>query len=513
MGLQMIKIQEKWEVTSINKKIHFFKSVVMGVVISALLFAVWTVQFFIFDINTVLEDNMQTTHFVEAIRSEHVKLKAYAIAPTIDKQTALLEQMHQTEVIIAHMPDDYKRIGEERCMKVGAIRNSYPVYKDKVMALFREDKETSEYMINLYTAYEMREYIENYGSALLNQAVAEGNRVAQEKQPLLKGIVFLTLLLGVVLIYLVDQLAMRLDKALVEPIVMLAEASRKIARNEFLTEPIYVKNKDELGELVSAFNKMNVASAEYIATLNEKQKVQEMLHEEALQRLAIQKQFERTRFQLLKSQIHPHFLFNTLNIIAGMADIEEALVTEKMIKALSYLFRYNLKTNESIVLLKNEVKLINDYMYLQQIRFGERVQFEMDCRVDVETVQVPTFVLQPLVENAVIHGLSKQQKGGKIRIQILQKQERLRIVVVDSGRGIEKTRLLAIQKGLQTEDEQDEGIGILNIWRRIQSMYGAATFSIRSKERVGTMVTIEIPCCGVDVNGEYLDGGDEHEVS
>lgn len=118
-----------------------------------------------------------------------------------------------------------------------------------------------------------------------------------------------------------------------------------------------MQNEDELGELVHAFNKMKYATGEYIMALEEKRKTLDLLHEEELEKLETEKRLEMIKLELLKSQINPHFLFNTLNVISGMARLEEAQTTEKMILALSSLFRYNLKTPEQFVLLAKELNV------------------------------------------------------------------------------------------------------------------------------------------------------------
>lgn len=138
-------------------------------------------------------------------------------------------------------------------------------------------------------------------------------------------------------------MAALMKETIMAPIFKLVHASQKIAANDFFIRDVEVDNKDELGELVRAFNKMKYATGEYIQALEEKRKTLDLLHEEELEKLETEKRLEMTKLELLKSQINPHFLFNTLNVIGGMASLEEAETTEKMIRALSALFRYNLK--------------------------------------------------------------------------------------------------------------------------------------------------------------------------
>ena len=140
---------------------------------------------------------------------------------------------------------------------------------------------------------------------------------------------------------------------------------------------------------------------------------------EAMERAEMEKRLETTRMDLLQSQIKPHFLFNTLNSISGMAEIEDAEVTDSMIRSLSRLFRYNLHTSDQFVSLSQELEVARDYLYLQKMRFGDRVQYEVlpepgsSEAQKLGDINVPVFLLQPLVENAVLHGIAKKEQDKK----------------------------------------------------------------------------------------------------
>lgn len=202
-------------------------------------------------------------------------------------------------------------------------------------------------------------------------------------------------------------------------------------------------------------------------------------------------QLNRTvRLQMLKSQINPHFLFNTLNMIAGTAQIEDAAATEKMIHALSRLFRYNLKSTASVMPLERELRVVQDYMYLQQMRFGKRIQYFTDCSPETLEILVPSFMLQPLVENAVKHGLSARSRGGKILVRAWKEKRRLWISVADTGEGMDTEKLEAIKKALKEGDEQGTGIGVGNIYRRIHAMYRDGEMFLYSRPGCGTAVQL-----------------------
>ena len=164
---------------------------------------------------------------------------------------------------------------------------------------------------------------------------------------------------------------------------------------------------------------MKHATRKNIQTLEENQRLAEQLHREAMERAEMEKRLETTRMDLLQSQIKPHFLFNTLNSISGMAEIEDAEVTDSMIRSLSRLFRYNLHTSDQFVSLSQELEVARDYLYLQKMRFGDRVQYEVlpepgsSEAQKLGDINVPVFLLQPLVENAVLHGIAKKEQDKK----------------------------------------------------------------------------------------------------
>lgn len=190
-----------------------------------------------------------------------------------------------------------------------------------------------------------------------------------------------------------------------------------------------------------------------------------------------------------------------------------------MINTLSRLFRYNLRTQTSIMPLEQEVKIMDDYMYLQQMRFGKRIKYICDVDDSCMKELVPTFVLQPLIENAIIHGLSSLSEGGLIYVRGFKKDGKMWLSVADTGIGIEKDKLANIRKYLNnifllpdtsvfTNTENDMknyadgeikrkmvGVGIGNIAYRIKGMYNNSGMKIYSIKGHGTVIQIFFDNC------------------
>ena len=486
------RIWQKWQAYTIKKKIMTFTAVVFLIILLSILFNILIVKYSMVDFNNILNENYKCNHFVHSIEKETELFRKYTKNPEEETKLLLEKAMEDTNEAVYNLTFEYRQLGELRYAYTWAVRSSYEIYV-KNRDLFLNCLENQDnYIEKLYEIYDMQSYLEKYGNALMDETIAASSTVYREKVSTLIILPGIVLFFGILLMVCMAGVAKAMNRAIVVPVMKLMDTSKKIAANEFLIEDIEVENKDELGELVQAFNKMKYATREYIVAMEEKRATLDMLHNEEVQRLEAERRSETMRLEALKNQINPHFLFNTLNVIGGMAMLENAETTGQMIKALSSLFRYNLQSSETETSLARELNILRDYMYIQKMRFGDRIDYEIECLVDEEKTMVPTFILQPLAENAVIHGLAHKEEGGKIDICIRESEEKLIICVKDTGVGINKENLKAIKEKLE-EDYSFSNIGLGNIYRRIKLAYPGSSMDIQSIENRGTLIEIVIP--------------------
>ncbi len=190
-------------------------------------------------------------------------------------------------------------------------------------------------------------------------------------------------------------------------------------------------------------------------------------------------------YHALQSQIQPHFLYNTLNGFVGLNRLGNSAGLEKAILALSGMLHYTLEGDE-LVPIGDEVDFVRKYCNLQQLRFRERLEVEIRCDPSLMGMKIPRLLLQPLVENAFIHGIEPAGRPCKLTVAVDpvkdDGQNRVRIIVQDNGRGFDPRSL----KG-------KEGLGLANIRERLNLAYHGATFSIDSRVDSGTTTIIEIP--------------------
>ncbi len=487
------RIRQQWQSLTIKKKISVFTCIVFLFFVMSIIFDVWVLKFSLSDFNHILVENAQSIQLVQDLEEENRLFRDYLQHKGNVTIEVLEECMERTKESVYAMPFEYKMIGEARYAQTWALRNSYEVYVQSRTSFLEKGRTNLSYVTDLYRIYDMQEYILSYAKTLMMQTLEAGNEDYGERVPMLLSMPWIALCFGSALLIMVFELSTVMKNTLIAPIMKLVTAAKRIAGNDFFIEDVQVENQDELGELVHAFNKMKFATGEYITALEDQRMTLDRLHEEELEKLEMEKQLESMHLKLLRSQINPHFLFNTLNVIAGMANLEDAETTEKMINALSSLFRYNLKTPEAEVALARELKVVEDYMYLQQIRFGNRITYEISCGVDKERVEVPTFFLQPLVENAIIHGIAPREEGGKIMIRIWEYEDTLHISLNDTGVGMDEEKLKLLRTRLEGKDEENKGIGLSNVYHRIMTLYQGSKVEVFSRKMEGTLIKIEIP--------------------
>ena len=485
------KLHESWLTMTIKRKIGVFTGVVLFIIFLSVMFAFWVVQTTLNDFQGVLEDNVSSGDYMEAIETESRCFADYIKHPDDEMRRELDIACERSAQVVHKLPFLYTAMSEDRYAKTWSIRNCYEHYEEKRDHVLLLDPEDPVYVEKLYEVYDMQSFLQEYARELIRYTIEDENVVYLQRVPFLRRIPIVALVVGVLLLYLTIVMARLMYKTIIVPIVNLVNTSKRIASNDFFVEDVVVENADEMNDLVNAFNKMKYATGQYIMALEEKKNMMDLLHQEEVGRLEVERHLEVTKLELLKNQINPHFLFNTLNVIGGMANIEGAETSEKMIKALSSLFRYNLKTPALEVTLAQEIRVINDYMYLQKMRFGDRISYDIECDVDMNEVIVPIFSFQPLVENAIIHGLSPKEEGGEVVIKAWQEENNVVFSVADTGVGMTEEELIKIREDFNNEDTSHIGIG--NIYKRIQRMYQGGDVLISSKKGEGTVVKLIIP--------------------
>jgi two-component system sensor histidine kinase YesM len=266
---------------------------------------------------------------------------------------------------------------------------------------------------------------------------------------------------------------------LTKPIKILQERMN-IAAGGNLNVRFQSINRDEIAVLGDSFNSM----IERIRNLIQQQQQE---HEN----------LKKAEFRALQSQINPHFLYNTLDSILWMAQASRRVELTEMVIALSRFFRLTLNKGRDVVTVEEEVEHAKNYLIIQHMRYPDIVQYEISVRPEILRMRMIKLTLQPLIENAIYHGLKKRRGGGTVWIEgILDKDDSVIVFQIrDNGTGMTEERLRQVTSEFDhVHEKQDEGYALLNVHERIQLSYGSEYgLSIESVENEGTTVTMVFP--------------------
>lgn len=348
--------------------------------------------------------------------------------------------------------------------KEGYVGENFPV---KLSGLRASNTSRYDMFSSTQAFYFVGNEMPNGWSLVQTVSVKEFNKEMNHLIVLAAGIVLLVLGISLGFVWYVTSRIAYPAKELMESMKTLAKD------NEY--PRVKIVSNDEIGMIGLEYNKM----AENIETLIEKVYKMELTQKQA-------------ELEFLQMQINPHFLYNALDTISWMALAKGNMDVSEMTIALAELLRATIK-KESFITLREEMNTVKDYLLIQQERFGDKISAEYFVEEDAYSCMVPNFILQPVIENAIIHGLEPKIEKGKVSINISIQDEFLTFLVEDNGVGMDEKEILDLYKKCR-ENNTKQSIGLKNVYRRLLLCYGEASMlKIESKKEQGTRISFLIP--------------------
>lgn len=286
-----------------------------------------------------------------------------------------------------------------------------------------------------------------------------------------------------------------LTRNMTSPLIKLSKAANEVAAGNFDVEIEDVESGDEIGIVSRAFQKMVTSIQIYIQEIKNSMERESRMKEKEL---LMESSMREAQLKTLQAQINPHFLFNTLNAGAQLAMMEGADKTTEFIENMADFFRYNIKKMNQDTTVGEEVRLVDNYIYILNVRFTGEIHFEKEIDKKVLDVKVPSMILQPIVENAVNYGIRNIDREGKIKLTVYQKEEFIYLSVWDNGIGMSEEKISQILKGEMREVDlksNSNGIGLGNVIERLKLFTGREdVMEIRSAGRdKGSEFVIKVP--------------------
>ncbi|MGG1312009.1 sensor histidine kinase [Cohnella laeviribosi] len=438
--------------------------------------------------NGILQRYLQMN---EAPASSHqliTSLNDYVQSPSASKLTNLEEgkrRLIETQRRIAQLRNDandftltnYLNLIDSLVESVNrTIRFIGEVNKEEALNDFTEAARLSEYISEMTLTLmdtELKAYDQFYR-----------DMIKQSSELKKLGIWMLALITFVLLL-----LTYWFSLGITRPIQKLAHAARELSRGRFDTQ-IDVAGSDEIAFLARTFDRMRININNLFSEIQQKAQLESELQKN---RLLLQE----SQLRSLQSQINPHFLFNTLDMLSKKAYLEGSEETSDLLASVAGLLRYNLKRLDRPVTLYDEVCVLREYIGIQKTRFTDRLRFVEDVDESCLFIQLPGLTLQPIVENAVIHAIEPLEDGGTIVFRVRDSGDRVIVEIEDDGTGMPEERVRQImeeQTAAQSGGGHSTGIGFGNVVRRLRLFYNRPdVIDIVSAEGEGTRVTLLLP--------------------
>ncbi|WP_163195211.1 sensor histidine kinase [Clostridium thermarum] len=267
-------------------------------------------------------------------------------------------------------------------------------------------------------------------------------------------------------------------------IKLLVRLSKNIALGNFAKISEDNIGRDEIGVLAESINKMSeqlqiLIDEKYTARIN---------------KAHLERENAQAKLLALQSQVNPHFMFNTLECIRLKAIVKEETETAKIIKYVSKMFRHLINWDEDIIPLREDIKFLEEFLYIQKYRFEDEFEYSVIVDEAAQNCMLPKLIIQPLVENACVHGVQAISYNRNIEICIKVDGAQMLISVIDNGIGIDEATLVKLKNMLKGGEKLNHSVGLYNVYQRLCLYYGKDfTMDVQSQEGNGTKICISIP--------------------
>lgn len=427
--------------------------------------------------------------------------------PTEEAETSLLNNWKEVEGVVEELRNESTSVEINlRLRVVSFLCKRFSSQSEEMIRLKRYAKEEEkgiDYQSSYYQVYlnlvdtlnRMDTYVQEALVVSAENNITKVNEIKRTNQNL-RNLLFLVVSVIVCFaVYFYFSIANYIS-GLIQRVVNMTNRVSKEERLQMLESQ---EGPREVEELVDSFNQLLITMDSLYQKAEEKNRLELKLRQEEVETLKMRELLKEARLQGLQLQIQPHFLFNTLNVISMMAMLGKNEEVYELIMALSKFLRHSLKKESSLVVIEEELDMIRQYLYILKVRLGDQLSYEVEVKRSHQSLELPLFTLQPLVENAFKHGLEDSIEPGYLRVSVIEgkgKPDVIMLRVFDNGRGMEEEELAKIREKVNVKHirfDQANHIGIENVVARLYMVYeGNVRYCIHSSKKRGTIFTIYI---------------------
>ncbi|MDO5573965.1 MAG: histidine kinase [bacterium] len=446
-------------------------------------------------IEEIYASNVNLNDLTEALSDVQVSMTDYLNTKSSDA----IEQYYRSEQDYANLLNDLNVTTTNSDMKLmeKGIKNMSDTYltitNETVQS--KRGRNVEKYKNSYEEASTLFSYINTYIYSLNNEQFKynSGNYEVLLSSMRYSEVISLSILLAVALCN--TMIIILMTRSITNPLKELAKIANEVAGGRLDVELLKIKSNDEVGVVAKAFNKMILSIREYIEQIRVRMEMESAMKEKELMMAT---HLKDAQLKYLQAQINPHFLFNTLNAGAQLAMMEDAERTYVYIQNMADFFRYNVKKNNDSVTLREEVELIDSYIYILNVRFSGDIHFEKKINQELLDIKMPSMILQPIVENSVNYGIRNIDWEGLITLSVYEEKDKICVSIKDNGAGMtaEKIQQIMAKEVQQSETaDHSNGVGLENVINRLQMFFNDEDiFTIQSEgENKGSEVIIRLP--------------------
>lgn len=439
--------------------------------------------------------NVQTSSLSDSLDSIQNSMTDYLSTKSSDS----LLQFYENETAYNELLQDLNLHDSSSDMQIilADIRNLSESYLDSCEDALtaKRGRNIQRYRENYNNATQLYGYLQSYIYSLNNMLL----RTSSSNYNLLRNMLHtleltsLAVLLTITLINLF--ITFTFTQQATAPMKALVAEAAEVGQGNFDVPALDVSSNDEISVVSSAFNEMVVSIRGYIARLRESMETANRMKE---REVLMDAHLKEAELKYLQAQINPHFLFNTLNAGAQLSMMEGAERTYRYLQNVASFFRSKTNREKQVTTLADEIALADNYIYIINVRFSGSITYEKRVDDDLVNVSVPSMILQPIIENAVNHGVRDIDWPAVIILSVYRTGKFITISVRDNGRGMSQEQIEAILSGstpVRKKGDETNGVGLGNVVSRLQLFYNQDdVFDITSAgENQGSEVLLYIP--------------------
>lgn len=447
------------------------------------------------NIDTVYESNAMLNELQNGLTLIHRNLERFLDTKDTDAIEEYLrneqEYLNRLENLNTYILNDETMIMEKN---IYHMSQTYIEITDKAIEAKR-GRNIAKYKEYYDDADELYGYLNSYLYSLNNQQFQNNSENYEMLFSALKFSETSNLLILCMVSALNGILIVFLTKGITNPLIELAKAADEVAKGELDIRLSERRPRDEVGIVTNAFDQMIKSLKNYIAQLKRSMELESAMRE---RQLMMETHLRDAKLNYLQAQINPHFLFNTLNAGAQLAMMEGADKTYQYIQNVADFFRYNVKKNHDTVTLEEEIELIDHYVYIINVRFSGEIHFKKEIDEELIHAQLPSMILQPIVENCINHGVRGISREKLIELSVYEERGSICVSIRDNGVGMSEEKIEKIMNRKLEENDLDDvinGVGLDNVIVRLRLFFEREdVIDITSAgQDMGTEVAIYIP--------------------